>query len=132
MQVEALFSMQGAQNLEGALSGKLLLNYINFPILLDVKPIPELSIFVGGQWGFNIYKALKTIKIMEDYVDINVFDYAGVFGLQYTASKHLTIGARYNIGLNSIIKISDEGNDEKVSISGLGNRVIQLSVGYTF
>jgi len=89
-----------------------------------------------------IYKAVKAGELtvsgseleesMKDYIDINVFDFAGVIGSQYTFLKQLTIGGRYNLGLNSIMGISDEGNDEKLSVSGLSNRVIRLSVGYAF
>jgi opacity protein-like surface antigen len=143
LQLEGVFSMQGGSESEDAVTLKEHFNYINIPILLDIKPIPAFSIFVGPQIGFNIYNSIKAGEesISGSDVDdlfeemgckVNVIDFAAVVGLQYTVMEHFTIGARYNIGFTSILGPTSEAKDAKLSVSGIANRVIQFSVGWTF
>jgi len=119
------------------------LNYINIPILFEVKPMTNFSIFVGPQVGFNIYKS-ATIKgggesetfsgsdlddiLKEDGRKFNSFDIAAVVGLQYAIAGKYLISARYNIGFTTVLDSDTDG----VSISGGGNHVFQLGIGYQF
>jgi hypothetical protein len=139
LQVEALFSMQGGSESEGATTVNEYLSYINIPILLDIKPIPELSIFVGPQVGINVYNYMtmgeETLSgsDVDDILSyagfkINPVDFAAVVGVQGTFIDHLTAGIRYNIGLTPVLA----AEDGDISISGGANRVLQLSIGWTF
>jgi opacity protein-like surface antigen len=143
LQVEALYSMQGDSESQGYITVKEHFHYINIPVLLDIKPIPSLSIFAGPQVGFNVYNAIsvgeETLSgselddfLAENYCKINTFDFAAVIGLQYTFIEHLSVGARYNIGFLSILGVDDTAKNLGISISGGANRVLQLSVGWIF
>ncbi|MDR1198205.1 MAG: PorT family protein [Prevotellaceae bacterium] len=147
LQPELLFSMQGGkqklnqQIYDVSAVSDLTLDYINIPILVDIKPFANFSVLVGPQIGFNIYKSVtsdgETIsgsdfdKSLEEEFGKNPFkslDFAAVIALQYTFIEHLTVGARYNIGLTNAFSISESG----ASAKGWKNNVLQLSVGWTF
>jgi len=132
IQPELSFSMQGGKqswtdDLWGSGSSTLYLNYINIPVLFEVKPITNLSLFVGPQIGFNIYKSATTNTngetIFRGNVNAKTIDFAAVVGLQYAILGKYLISARYNIGFTSVF-------DD--NISGRANRVIQIGVGYQF
>jgi hypothetical protein len=154
IQPELSFSMQGGKESWESLiweeeygGGKTTqtsrYNYINIPVLFEVKPITNLSIFVGPQIGFNIYKSTtwksegwnETISgsDFDDYLGqidrkFNSVDFAAVVGLQYAILGKYLISARYNIGFSTVI-----GSDiDNVSISGGDNRVLQFGIGYQF
>ncbi|MDR0692867.1 MAG: PorT family protein [Prevotellaceae bacterium] len=149
LQPELLFSMQGdKQKVPSTLlpagsngSTDYTFDYINIPVLLDIKPFANFSILVGPQIGFNIYKSAtidgKTMSgsEMDDSFEVVLgkkpfksFDFAVVGGLQYTFIEYLTIGARYNFGLTNAFSLSESG----VDITGWKNSVIQISVGWIF
>jgi opacity protein-like surface antigen len=147
LQPELLFSMQGGKQKPSALvydessSVDFTFDYINVPILVDIKPFANFSVLVGPQIGFNIYKSMsaegETVsgsdfdKAFEAEFGKNPFksfDFAAVIGLQYTFIEHLTIGARYSIGLANAFSISESGADAK----GWKNNTFQFSVGWTF
>ncbi|MDR3351319.1 MAG: PorT family protein [Prevotellaceae bacterium] len=143
LQPEVVFSLQGEkeEGEEGDLKTKL--GYINVPILLDIKPVPNFSILVGPQVGINVTKKMSREGIsisgsdLDDVLEeggmkINTLDIAAVLGVQYTLFDHLTIGARYNFGINPALGLTKEAKDAGLSISGGGNRVIQVSVGWAF
>jgi len=154
IQPELSFSMQGGKTpweyfvwLEYGGDGKIRqtyrYSYINIPVLFEVKPITNLSIFVGPQIGFNIYKSRTTKSEgwsetisgsdFDDYLEqggrkLNSFDFAAVVGLQYAILGKYLISARYNIGFSSVIGSSTD----ELSISGGDNRVLQFGIGYQF
>jgi opacity protein-like surface antigen len=147
LQPEVLFSMQGGKQKFDDQSADVILDYINVPILLDIKPSANFSILVGPQIGLNIYKSRttdgKTLsnndfeeKLKEefgtDFMYFTPYDITVVAGLQYTFINHLTIGARYNIGLINSIDMGQTMNHVKVSFKGWKNNVLQVSVGWTF
>jgi opacity protein-like surface antigen len=144
LQPELLFSMQGGKFKKGEYKASYTFDYINVPVLVDIKPFANFSILAGPQIGFNIYKSAteeyegesETTSGSEfdevykngDKKFFKGFDFAAVVGLQYTFIEHLTVGARYNIGLtNSFIDDNDEYSEK-----GWKNSVIQVSVGWTF
>jgi hypothetical protein len=149
IQPELSFSMmQGGKkswtdDIWGSYSSTICLNYINIPVLFEVKPITNLSIFVGPQIGFNFYKSMTekaggmsaTISgsDLDNYLKqsgekLNSFDFAAVVGLQYAIAGKYLISARYNIGLTSVVGFDVSG----ASVSGGANRVLQFGVGYQF
>jgi len=131
LQYEAVFSMQGGSEKEGSSTLKMNLNYINIPILLDIKPAPNFSIFVGPQFGFNISKSASEDGLSisgKDFENVfgkvNVIDIAAVAGIQYAIMGQFLISARYNFGFTKIPNIDE--------VSGACNRVIQIGIGYQF
>ena len=163
LQPELLFSMQGGEQklgkelLEemGIPFGNIKLsyrfNYINLPILLEIKPVPlvDLGLLVGPQFGLNIYKSETAMGITTSGSEFdnglkelfgknpfNSLDVGLVFGLQYTFIDHLNVGLRYNLGLtNSISSTYENGlfpTTYKVDVTGWKNSVFQLSVGWFF
>jgi len=105
IQPELSFSMQGGKQswtddiwLRATTIQTDRYSYINIPVLFEVKPITNLSIFVGPQIGFNIYKSRTTKSEgwsetisgsdFDDYLgqtdrEFNSVDFAAVVGLQY-------------------------------------------------
>jgi opacity protein-like surface antigen len=143
LQPEVVFSLQGEREKDGNDDMKTHLNYINVPVLLAIKPLPNFSILVGPQVGVNVYKSMSngdvTISgsdlndlLEESGMKINTVDIAAVLGVQYTIIGHLTIGARYNFGVTSAIGLTKAAKDAGMSLSGGANRVIQVSVGWSF
>jgi hypothetical protein len=143
LQIESQFSTQGDSDSEGAITVKEHFNYVNIQALLDLKPAPSFSIFVGPQIGINVYSSMTAGEesisgddlkdyLADNYCKINTYDVSLVVGLQCLIMDHFTIGARYNIGFTPILGITDDAKDAGISISGLANRVLQFSVGWTF
>jgi len=159
LQTELLFSMQGGkQRLSSdALEGQPVsainisryrFNYINLPVLLEIKPVENLGFLIGPQFGYNVYRSEnykgytstgsafdnENIKVF-GINPFNSFDVAIVFGIQYAAIEHLNIGLRYNHGLTNSISselININGSWVKAETRGWKNRVFQLSVGWIF
>ncbi len=127
VQPELMFSMQGGKEEDMSMH----LNYINIPVLFEVKPIANFSIFVGPQIGFNLYKSasaggvtISGSQFEEMIAKVNTIDFAAVVGVQYAVLDHFLISARYNIGFTPTLDIDGVG--------GMTNRVIQIGVGYQF
>ncbi len=136
IQPELMFSMQG-----GAYEGDVTvrLNYINIPVLLDIKPFTNFSILVGPQIGFNVYKSQSvggesvsgsdlTDMMKAGGRKLNAIDFAAVVGVQYAIMDHFLVSARYNFGFTKTILSDTDGAE----ISGGRNGVIQIGVGYQF
>ncbi|HEV3327680.1 MAG TPA: porin family protein [Puia sp.] len=114
LQPELLFNMAQAKTSDafnqiysnyGAVSGQLVsLDYIAVPILIAYKPIPELSILFGPQYGFLISQTTGLTAARS----ANTFsrsDFALVFGGQLNVSK-FKLGLRFQEGLNNINAIN--------------------------
>ena len=143
LQPELMFSMQGGKETESGVDVKFKLNYINVPVLFEVKPLTGFSLLVGPQIGLNISRAMSmssggmsaTVSgsdfddaLKGEGLKINKIDFAAVVGVQYAVMGHFLIGARYNLGFSPVMD-SDISN---VKITGGANRVIQVSVGWLF
>jgi len=132
IQPELSFSKQGGKEDVDGESMKMLLNYINVPVLFEMKPVPNLSIFVGPQIGFNIYKGASYMgETISGYkfehaikMNVNAFDFAVVLGLQYAIDGKYLISARYNIGFTPAFDVD--------GVSGMANHVFQFGIGYQF
>jgi len=131
LQGELKFSMQGGKESEDGETLKLKLNYINVPVLFEVKPATNFSIFVGPQIGFNVSKSASAGGVsvsgsdFEDaFAKVNTIDFAAVVGVQYAIQGKYLLSARYNIGINSAF--------DQDGLSGFANRVIQIGFGYKF
>ena len=139
IQPELSYSTQGGKMSEEGSTAKYSFNYINIPVLFEVKPVTNFSLFVGPQIGLNIHKGVSmggisisgssfTDVLKEGGMKFNNFDIAAVVGLQYAIDGKYLISARYNIGFTTTMDSDISG----MSISGLANRVFQFGVGYQF
>lgn len=82
------------------------LNYVSVPILLAFRPIPELSIMVGPQYGFLFAQTQSLLQssLNSNESGTNPFrksDIAIVGGAQLNLNKFL-FGIRYSGNLNNI------------------------------
>ncbi len=138
LQPELMFTMLGGQSDDWVSTMSTRYNYLTVPVLLDVK-FDDFSIFVGPQFGFNVYRrgALNGVEFEgKDYdaalesvgLKFNVFDIAATIGLQYAFESSFLVSARYTLSLNPVIR--PETDD--MEITGGGNRVWQIGVGYQF
>ncbi|MCL2326885.1 MAG: PorT family protein [Bacteroidetes bacterium] len=150
-QAEVLFSMQVGQILEsqkiqnfdtwmGGGHTITSFNYINVPLLLNIKPFKfPLSFLVGPQFGYCVSR-WDVDKLPVDESKYRNFDFAAACGVQYTFFNHLAVGLRYNIGLLPSYQINYEYKietpDEDIlrigAVKGDRTNVLQLSIGWTF
>jgi hypothetical protein len=126
LQPELVFSTQGAKY-DGT---KLNFNYLNIPVLLDIRPFTDFSILVGPQLGINVYKGAKAggnsvsgSGFENSFGKVNTLDFAAALGVQYAVAGHFVISARYNLGFTKAVKDADKGT---------ANRVFQFGIGWTF
>lgn len=86
------------------LTGQLVaLNYVAVPVLLVFKPVPELSILLGPQYGYLISQTTGLLGGASDQGQkaFNKNDLSIVFGGQLNLGK-VIFGLRYSAGLNNI------------------------------
>lgn len=79
------------------------LNYVSVPVLLGFKPIPQLSLLLGPQYGYLFAQTTDLLQAPTDR-NRNAFsksDVAIVFGGQLNLDK-VIFGIRYSVNLNNI------------------------------
>ena len=108
-----MFSMQGANFDVGLQEGHYKLNYISFPLLINVHLKKGFALKTGIQPSFNIYEKPKSKP-----EEINKNDFTIPVGLSYEIN-HVIIDGRFLMGFKRINK-NHEGN----------NCVFQLTLGY--
>jgi hypothetical protein len=114
LQPELLFNMVQAKTSDafnqiysnyGGVSDQLVtLDYVAVPILIAYKPIPELSILFGPQYGFLISQTTG-LTAARSQNSFSRSDFALVFGGQLNVGK-FKVGLRYQEGLNNINAIN--------------------------
>lgn len=104
-------------------------NYLNFPVLFEFGR--KFHFQTGPQLGF-LLSAREKGTIDNTTVDDDLksimkgTDFSFVLGLGINATEHFNIGARYNIGLNTIFK------DVPSDFPDIKNRVLHFYVAYSF
>jgi len=87
----------------GAIASDVTLNYITLPVMIAFKPVPELSILFGGQYGYLINQTEGLLQAAPAGKD-KVFaksDVGLTFGGQLNLGK-VKVGIRYVINLNDL------------------------------
>ncbi len=138
VQPELLFSMQGAK-LTTAYGNQSAdethsLNYLNIPVMAKYFATEKLSIQVGPQIGFLVSATDKinsnitglASSSTDSKADYNSVDFGLNFGLGYDFTENISLTTRYNLGLSEVEKNVPSG------MTGSKNRVISLSLGYSF
>lgn len=119
------------------------INYINVPVMLKIYVIPELSIDLGPQVGFNIYS--KNTAELKDggekekvTTDLKKFtnsvDFGLGLGLTYNITEEVFVQGRYTMGLTKVFNTKDY---DKVAMEILGfdnpkHANGQISIGFRF
>jgi hypothetical protein len=81
------------------------LNYLSIPLLLNIRPIPLLSILVGPQYGILLNDNQHLTAQAKNAFKSGDFSMVG--GVQLNLSG-LKVGARYVVGLTDINDLGDE------------------------
>jgi opacity protein-like surface antigen len=77
------------------------LSYISVPVLLVFKPVPELSIMVGPQYGFLASQTTNLLPQQPDRKAFSKSDFSIAFGGQLNFNK-VKIGLRYVVGIADV------------------------------
>ena len=118
IQPEVLYSQEGAKVTRtynsAKISSKLNLDYVQVPIMFQVRPVKQFYIEAGPQFGFLVNaKAKGDLAVGNNNVantTLDVKDQTKSFnfglgaGLGYDITENIGIGARYNFGLSDINK----------------------------
>ena len=117
-------------------NSKMMLGYLNVPILANVYLFKGFAIKAGIQPGFLVSaknknditgKGAAAGYSNNDDVDVkdncNTVDFSIPVGVSYEFKKGIVLDGRYNIGLTNVIK----GDDSKAR-----NSVVQIGIGYKF
>lgn len=119
IQADVLYSQQGAE----FDSGKFDLEYVNVPVVLKYYLVQGLNIQAGPQFGFILNDDIYEVQLGGPSVRANAekSDVSGVVGAGYDFPFGIRIDARYNFGLNDVLK------DNKSK-----NSVTSIAIGYSF
>ncbi|MES2574809.1 MAG: porin family protein [Bacteroidota bacterium] len=93
------------------------LHYIQVPIVAKLYFLKIISVETGPQFGFLVNDNIDDL----DGFEVNTFDPAWNFGLNFNLPLGLSIGARYIASFNDL-----------VDNSGSKNQVIQVGAGLKF
>lgn len=132
----ALYSMQGDKGIGyvdgyGKVKATEKIDYINFPILVNLYVVKGLSIKTGFQPAMNVLARLnvevdgreaeKSFSSLYGKT-VNTFDMSIPFGIAYDFNGFVVEG-RYNLGLSNMIDNT---------YASYKNSVFQFTVGYKF
>jgi hypothetical protein len=133
LQPEALYSLKGAKVEESGIAAKLLLDYIDFPVLARFSrgtPNARSWYVIGGPSFGYLLRARTRADFGSATEEIDVIEDVGRFDFGIVAGGGLEFGrividGRYTHGLSDLDK--DTSDDVKVR-----NRGVSLTVGLTF
>jgi hypothetical protein len=104
IQLELVYSGQGAKYDDGTATATQHINYFNIPVLLKYQNFTGFFLETGPQIGFLLSANVKESGIsVDDKSGLNSTDFSWVFGVGYhIPTTHLAIDARYNLGISNI------------------------------
>lgn len=127
LQLDAVYSVQGAKTTTSGTEDKIENAYINLPLVAKLKILSVLNIQAGLQYGILVSSKIngETEALGITYKDFyKGGDWAIPVGIGLQLSK-LLVDLRYNIGVADI-------SDLNVSSVNINNGVFQASVGVVF
>jgi hypothetical protein len=80
---------------------QVILNYAALPVLVVYKPVPQLSLLLGPQYGFLVQQTQGLLPLEPGVNAFKKSDLSIVFGGQLNLGK-VIFGVRYSAGLNNI------------------------------
>jgi len=109
----------------GAISSKIYLNYISLPVLVVFKPVPELSILLGPQYGYLVN---QTTGLVQGKDAFSKSDLSIVGGAQLNLGK-VKFGVRYS---GAVISTNGINNSDSWKAHGfqlyLGYQILDLKI----
>lgn len=121
LQPEVMYSNQGTKY---SSDHKLLLNYINVPLLLQYNFDNGFRLQGGPQVGFLLEAKDKVNNVEYDVKNgYNAVDFSIPLGFSYLGYSGLGVDARYNIGVTNVVKNSP---------TTYRNSVLQFGLFYLF
>ena len=109
----------------GAISSKIYLNYISLPVLVVFKPVPELSILLGPQYGYLVN---QTTGLVQGKDAFSKSDLSIVGGAQLNLGK-VKLGVRYS---GAVISTNGINNSDSWKAHGfqlyLGYQILDLKI----
>jgi hypothetical protein len=119
VQPEVLYSSEGNLQKEGDTKFTYALNYINVPVLVQYNASgfyaetgPQVGFLMSAKAKFDDGTDEEEEDVKDSFKGIN---FSWAIGLGYRLENGLGFGARYNLGLASII---DSDDDIKITSSG--------------
>ncbi|RYY60158.1 MAG: PorT family protein [Chitinophagaceae bacterium] len=129
LQLEGNYSRQGASVISDAAGTNALsynLDYVTIPLLLKMNAVKGLNFYFGPQVGLLLHAETKQIGTP----DIDVKElfkstaYYAVFGTGYQFASGVSVGVRYNFGVNSLLKEAQTGD--------IKSHYYNFRLGYSF
>lgn len=121
LQPEVMYSNQGTKNSDNE---KLLLNYINVPLLLQYNFDNGFRLQGGPQVGFLIEAKRKIANVEYDQASAyKTVDVSIPLGFSYLDYSGFGVDVRYNIGVTNVVKNAT---------TNYRNGVLQLGLFYLF
>lgn len=113
------------------------LNYLNLPVVADVRLWKGLSVQAGVEAGWLLDTRVKSsgqwYSPDNSFVGMNDFDFGLVAGLEYRFEKGFFIGARHIFGVAPLQKLEiTNANGEEYSDVTTRNSATQISAGYRY
>ena len=84
----------------GSLSSDFYLNYVTLPVMIAFKPVPELSLLLGGQYGYLVNQTTGLSPTIQEKV-FSKSDAGIIFGGQLNLKK-VKVGLRYVINVTDM------------------------------
>jgi len=110
---ETAISMQGSKYQEQNLDGKVRLNYLNFPMMVQRRSPKGLYGEAGIQPGFLLGAKDTYNGVSYDYKDqSNKFDFGIPIGVGYVVKRKAGISLRYTFGLSNVNKSDYDDNKD--------------------
>jgi hypothetical protein len=83
-------------------------NYIQIPVLLDIRIFKKLFLSIGPELGWLIHSEVGSTACPNCLIALydKKFELSGLAGISYNIIKYIDIGIRYNHGLTNIFKTS--------------------------
>jgi len=124
IQPEFSYSQMGATVTGGSFFGdkqKLLLTYLNVPVLVKFYPIKPLALVLGPQIGFLNSASSNSSNGISSGNDISSTlkknDFSAIVGAEVNLSDILFLSARYQIGLANVSNSTDGTTDKNNGFS---------------
>ncbi len=112
--------------------GKFKVNYLNVPVLLNVKMFSKVWLQVGPQFSgtLSVNDPDGLMDDAESFLKNSMI--SGVFGLWINLPSHITLSGRYIIGLNNLNGNSNYIQYNKHIEDNWKQKLLQIGIGYTF
>jgi len=128
VQTELVYSQQGSRDHVDGESVTISLDYLILPVLLQftLRNYEQFKFVLGPQVGYLLDSKVEyETKTVHDQSAFEDFDYGAIVGMEYEASDHFLVNARYYLGLSEFYNQPEVDSSAK-------NSVISIGIAYQF